>query len=119
MRWTLVLMWMGFLAYLSLGRDYPPPIEGALAVTGTTVLHLGGYALLAAALGWSVGGWAPLAVLALAFAYGAVLEALQLVVPGRTAEWTDLGINLVGTLIGTLFVVLSHRIRRSHLELRG
>ncbi|MBC7220204.1 VanZ family protein [Candidatus Bipolaricaulota bacterium] len=113
-RWTFVLAWMGFLAYLSLGRAYPPPIEGALRITGTTVLHFAGYGILAAALAWALGGRARsrLAAPALAFAYGAVLEALQLAVPGRTADWADLGINLAGALTGTLIVLLA--IRLSH-----
>lgn len=118
-RWTLPVAWMGFLAYLSLGRSYPPPIEGALAATGTTVLHFGGYAVLAGVLAWALRGRArPLiAAPGLAFAYGAVLEALQVVVPGRTAEWTDLGINLAGALTGTL--LLAHRLRRPDLGRRG
>lgn len=41
-RWTLVLVWIGFLAYLSLGRDCPPPIERALAVAGTCLPHFVG-----------------------------------------------------------------------------
>lgn len=118
-RWTLALAWMGFLAYLSLGRTYPPPIEGALAETGTTVLHFGGYAVLAGVLAWALHGRGrPLiAAPGLAFAYGAILEALQLVFPGRTAEWTDLGINLAGALTGTL--LLAHRLRRPALRRHG
>ncbi len=113
-RWTLIGTWMGFLAYLSLGREYPLPVEGVLAVTGTALLHFAGYGILSAALAWALGGRARsrLAAPALAFAYGAVLEALQLAVPGRTADWVDLGINLAGALTGTLIVLLA--VRLSH-----
>jgi VanZ family protein len=34
--------------------------------------------------------------LALTVAYGALTEATQLLMPGRTAEWRDLGANVVG-----------------------
>lgn len=114
LRWVLVFVWMGFLAYMSLGRDYPPPIEGALAVTGTTILHFGGYAVLAALLGWAIGGRgrAVLAAPALVFAYGSLLEVLQLLVPGRMATWSDLGVNLAGAVTGTLILVLAIRVAR-------
>jgi len=113
LRWVLVFVWMGFLAYMSLGRDYPPPIEGALAFTGTASLHFGGYAVLAALLGWAWGRRTRrLLAVAGAFAYGAVLEMLQLLVPGRTAAWDDLGVNLAGAVTGTLILVLAIRVAR-------
>lgn len=114
MRWTSVVAWMGVLAYLSLGRAYPPPVEGMLAVTGTTLLHFAGYGVLSAALGWALGGRARrlVAATALAFAYGGALEALQLLVPTRTADWADLGINLAGALTGTLVSLLAIRVSR-------
>jgi len=112
-RCVVVLVWMGCLAYLSLGRTYPDPIEGALAFTGTTSLHFGGYAVLAALLGWAWGRRTRrLLAVAGAFAYGAVLEALQLLVPGRTAAWDDLGVNLAGAVTGTLILVLAIRVAR-------
>lgn len=112
MRWTSVVAWMGVLAYLSLGRAYPPPVEGMLAVTGTTLLHFAGYGVLSAALGWALGGRARrlVAAASLAFAYGGALEALQLIVPARTADWADLGINLAGALTGTLIALLAVRL---------
>lgn len=114
LRWILVLVWMVFLAYFSLGREYPPAIEGALRVTGTTILHFGGYAVLAGLLGWAMGGRGRtvLAALALTSVYGGAIEALQLVVPGRRADWADLGVNLAGTLVGTLILVLAIRAPR-------
>ncbi|QAA76335.1 MAG: hypothetical protein BIP78_0569 [Candidatus Bipolaricaulis sibiricus] len=120
-RWTLVLVWMGFLAYLSLGRAYPPPVEGMLAVTGTTLLHFAGYAVLSTALGWALGGRARrlVAAASLAFAYGGALEALQLLVPARTANWADLGINLAGALTGTLIALLAVRLFRWARPNRG
>lgn len=112
LRWALALAWMGLLAYLSLGRDYPPPIEGALRVTGTALLHFGGYGVLAGALARALGGRRQRlpAGAGLAFAYGAALEALQLLVPGRTAAWADLGLNLAGAVAGALILVLGARI---------
>ncbi len=113
-RWTLIGLWMGFLAYLSLGRGYPPAIEGALRMTGTTVLHFAGYGVLSAALGWALGGRARrlVAAAALAFAYGGALEALQLLVPARTADWADLGVNLAGAVTGTVVSLLAIRVSR-------
>ena len=114
LRWALALAWMGFLAWLSLGRDYPPPIEGALRVTGTALLHFGGYGVLAGALVGALGGRRQRlpAGAGLAFAYGAALEALQLLVPGRTAAWADLGLNLAGAFTGTLVFALALRVHR-------
>jgi len=112
-RWVVVLVWMGCLAYLSLGREFPPPIAGALRVTGTTSLHFGGYAVLAALWGWAWGRRARrLLAVAGAFAYGAVLETLQLLVPGRTAAWGDLGVNLAGAVAGMLILAFALRVAR-------
>ncbi len=99
----LALAYMGFLAYMSLGRSYPPALDRALATWGTTLLHLGGYALLANLLAWAVlrgGRRRPWLGAAAAFAYGGLLELAQLLVPGRTASVLDLGINLAGAIAG-------------------
>lgn len=78
------------------------PIARAVAATGTAPFHFLGYGVLAALLELAVGRGRFVA-LALAFTYGALLEGAQLAVPGRTASWTDLGINLAGALAGVSF----------------
>lgn len=72
------------------------------------VVHFALFAVLAALLGrWgrSAGFARPLllAVL-LATAYGAGTEALQTVVPGRSAEWLDLVADGVGALAGAVAI---------------
>jgi len=98
----LILAYMGFLAYMSLGRGYPPTLERALA-RGSTLLHLVGYGLLAILLIWVLprgNRTRPWLGVAVAFSYGGLLEVLQFLAPGRTPSVLDLGINLVGAVVG-------------------
>lgn len=66
------------------------------------------FAVLAALLGRrtaTTGLGAPLSVaVLLATLYGAGTEALQAVVPGRSAEWADLLADGVGALAGSTFL---------------
>ncbi|MFH1609921.1 MAG: VanZ family protein [Candidatus Bipolaricaulota bacterium] len=102
---SLVLGYMGFLAYMSMGAGYPSPLEGALAGVGTRFLHFLSYWLLAVLAAWAMPkgkrrrAWYGAAV---SFGYGALLEALQLLVPARAPSALDLGINLAGALTGSL-----------------
>lgn len=43
-------------------------------------------------------------VVALLIVYGAAIECLQSLTPARTAEWADLGADLVGIAIGWLLL---------------
>lgn len=55
-------------------------------------------------------GLAPLAAAGLAF--GGAIEAVQLAVPGRFAEWADLTGDAIGLLIGFALDALAGRLRR-------
>ena len=98
----VTLGYMGFLAYMSLGRAYPPMLDRAVATWGSTVFHFGGYALLA---------------IAAAVGYGGLLETLQFLVPGRMPSGLDLGINLAGAVAGgvSLWGVACTMARRRRL----
>lgn len=99
----VTLGYMGFLAYMSLGRAYPPMLDRALATWGSTVFHFGGYALLAILFAWTLsrrGRHRPWLAIAAAFAYGGLLEIFQFLVPGRMPSGLDLGVNLAGAVAG-------------------
>lgn len=71
------------------------------------LVHVSAFALLAC-LGWTASSrtWARTAALALLSATGALVEALQAVVPGRSANWTDWLADNVGIATGLLVVGL-------------
>ncbi len=76
---------------------------------GGLVWHLLGYAVLGALfMQWQA---IPIAAL-LAWGYGAVIEAIQAVLPYRAAELGDVAMNAVGVLVGVAAVQLVRRIRR-------
>lgn len=92
-------------------------VVGYLALVPTTLPTVGtgwdklnhvlAFAALAAAgcCGWARGcatgpGVARWRVLAGVLAYGALIEAVQYYVPGRSAEWGDLGADAIGILCG-------------------
>ncbi|MDY0392049.1 MAG: VanZ family protein [Candidatus Bipolaricaulis sp.] len=99
----VTLGYMGFLAYMSLGRAYPPALDRALATWGSTVFHFAGYALLAILFAWTLsrrGRHRPWLAIAAAFAYGGLLEVFQFLVPERVPSVLDLGVNLAGAVAG-------------------
>ncbi|HPD07495.1 MAG TPA: VanZ family protein [Candidatus Bipolaricaulis sp.] len=100
---SLLLAYMGFLAYMSLGRAYPPALDRALATWGSTAFHFAGYALLAILFAWTLsrrGRRRPWLAIAAAFGYGGLLEILQFLAPERVPSVLDLGVNLAGAVAG-------------------
>jgi len=81
--------------------------DALLTPTIQNALHIPAYAILVvlslASLGVSRRGAAPkriITIAALCCVYGAFLEALQSLVPGRTPSWADIVWNTVGALLG-------------------
>ena len=93
------------------------PVPPSIIETGWDKLN---HALAFSALAFSAQlAWRPLrrgrlALLIGLLAFGGLLEVLQLGVPGRLAEWTDLITNGVGVGIGATMAAL--RLRHSSLH---
>jgi VanZ family protein len=108
----LTLALMTLMAALSLAPDIPQPGDDVFAwiVHATPNLlqksmHIASYAALSGALTWMLGGIQSTALrLATAFvvavAFGALMEWLQVFVPGRFASIYDVALNSIGALIG-------------------
>lgn len=83
-------------------------VPGPAASISDTVLHMGSYAGLAAITLRAVAGgrWSGVTYRALALALGIVtahgitVEVEQMFVPGRMAEWRDIGNDVLGALAG-------------------
>jgi VanZ family protein len=104
--WLPVAAYMAAIYYGAALTQVPGPA----ARVSDTVLHMGGYAVLALlALRATAGGrWSgvTLRALTLAFAitivHGMTVEVEQMFVPSRFAEWRDVGNDAIGALAGLL-----------------
>lgn len=102
--WLPVVVYMAAIYY---GAALPQ-VPGPMSRFSDTVIHMGGYAVLAlltlraTARGrWSgVTPGAMFAALVIATVHGLTVEWEQMYVPGRFAEWRDVGNNVLGTLAG-------------------
>jgi len=97
------LIWMAGILVVSL-------LPGGAATPGGTGWHLAGYAILGVLWGRWQPGWL---VWLLATGYGAAIEGLQLLVPGRLAEAPDILANALGVLAGLLLARLLSRSQTS------
>jgi VanZ family protein len=85
-----------------------PQVPGPAAGLSDSVIHTGGYAILAvltlrATAGGTRAGITPRAVfwaLAISTIHGLTVEVEQLFVPSRFAEWRDVGNNAIGASLG-------------------
>ncbi len=66
---------------------------------------------LCAVFGWRGSRAALLAVLLALLAFGGAIELVQLQVPNRSGEWSDLGADAIGIGLGALFAGLWLRRR--------
>jgi VanZ family protein len=106
--WGPVAAWMAAI-YYGAGMTQVP---GPAAQVSDTVLHMAGYAGLAAVTLRAVAGgrWsgvtyrAMAVALAIATAHGISVEVEQMFVPARQAEWRDVGNDVVGALAGLVVV---------------
>jgi VanZ family protein len=108
-RWTLLLLAV-LITVLAL-----LPVPPRQADLGWDKLnHVLAFAALAvcAVLGWRSSHAARLAVLLALLAFGGAIELMQLQVPNRSGEWTDLGADAVGIGLGALLALLWLRRRK-------
>ena len=104
--WLPVAAWMAAI-YYGAGMSQVP---GPAASVSDTVLHAAGYAglavltLRATARGRWSGVTARAVVLALIITtlHGLSVEAEQMFIPTRMAEWRDVGNDIIGAVIGVL-----------------
>lgn len=99
--WLLAALWAAAILAFSITPDLP-----GRDLVPDKVAHVAAYAVLGLLLRWALPASSPAlpaAVTVLAVvAYGALLEALQGLLPGRQAEWWDLGANTLGAVVGAL-----------------
>ncbi|HPW54839.1 MAG: VanZ family protein [Thermoanaerobaculaceae bacterium] len=93
-----------------------PRVPSLLRPVPDDLLHGAAYLVLAFAVAqagrlWGLRAWALLA-LAWAVLHGAGLEVLQQYFPPRAAEWSDLGADAVGALVGAGAAWVWSRVRR-------
>lgn len=95
-RWV----WVFFSAALAVLALALTPTASRIATTGwNKTNHLLAFAVLAW-LGLKAYPRHAAAVLIGLFAYGALVEILQVFIPSRAADWTDLIANILGLLLG-------------------
>jgi VanZ family protein len=108
-RWALLLL-AGLVTVLALVPAPPRQMD----LGWDKLNHVVAFAALAlcAVFGWRGSpGAAQLAVLLALLAFGGAIELLQLQVPNRSGEWTDLGADAIGIGLGALFAGLWLRRR--------
>jgi VanZ family protein len=108
-----VVVYAGFLAYMSLRQFGDSPIERAIDGVGRAYFHLPAYAALAALLALRVGSgraWGHRAAFAflVATAYGWLLEVAQMATPTRSFNLRGLAFDAAGAAVGAAaaFVLL-------------
>ena len=102
--WLPVAAWMAAIYYGAGMAVVPGPVQGI----SDTILHGFGYAALALLTLRAVarGRWAGVTAMALlaafviAVVHGLTVEWEQMYVPTRTAEWRDVGNDVIGALLG-------------------
>jgi VanZ family protein len=106
--WGPVVAWMAAIYYGAALTQVPGPA----AQVSDTVLHMGGYAGLAAVTLRAVAGgrWSGITYRAMAVAlviatvHGMSVEVEQMFVPSRMAEWRDVGNDVLGACAGVFAV---------------
>ena len=113
--WLPVVVWMAAIYYGAAMSSVPQPAAGV----SDSVLHMSGYAGLAILTlrATARGKWAGVTVgavilaLLIVTAHGLTVEWLQMHVPTRSAEWRDVGNDVLGALLGLLPVWAWSKIR--------
>lgn len=102
--WLPVVIWMGAIYWGAGLPVVPAPVQGI----SDTVMHMAGYSGLAllSLRATAKGRWSGVTMSALAIAFviavvhGLTVEWEQMYVPTRTAEWRDVGNDVIGALLG-------------------
>lgn len=99
--WTIVMLF----GCLTPHADIPGPI----ITINDKVMHVAIFAPFATL--WMLAGFRLNSVLIAGFMFGALIEALQYVLPiNRSADWIDLFADCVGTVIGAVLALAWHRL---------
>ncbi len=108
-RWALLLL---AVAITILALLPAPPRQASLG--WDKLNHVLAFASLAACavFGWRDSRAARLAVLLALLAFGGAIELLQLQVPNRSGEWSDLGADVIGLGLGATLALLWPRRRK-------
>ncbi len=119
--WPVAAGYAAFVAYMSLRRFGTSPMDRAIDSIGRAYFHLPAYAGLAALLALAMKprkskGWRAALALAVATAYGWLLEVAQIATPTRTFNVQGLVFDAVGATAGAaavfLFFLWGERARR-------
>jgi VanZ family protein len=107
-RWALLLL----AALITVLAVVPAPPR-QMDLGWDKLNHVAAFAALAvcAVFGWRSSRAARLLVLLALLAFGAAIELMQLQLPNRAGEWTDLGADAIGIGLGALLALfwLRHR----------
>jgi len=113
-RWALLLL-AALITVLALVPAPPRQMD----LGWDKLNHVFAFAALAvcAVFGWRGGSRAArLAVLLGLLAFGGAIELVQLQVPNRSGEWSDLGADAIGIGLGALLALLWLRRRKEQLS---
>jgi VanZ family protein len=119
--WTLPLLYMGLIFYLS---AQPNPLPNLTALIWDKLLHSTEYAALGAMLFFAfravgvAGRWAMLLALVCASLYGATDEIHQSFVRNRSCDVLDWTADTTGALVGTAAAALVLRVTWSRASIR-
>jgi VanZ family protein len=108
-RWALLLL-AGLVTVLAVLPAPPRQMD----LGWDKLNHVAAFAALAvcAVFGWRSSRAARLSVLLALLAFGAAIELVQLQLPNRSGEWTDLGADAIGIGLGALLAMLWLRRRK-------
>ena len=119
--WTIVVVVFGVLPTLGMVHT----IAAGLDDRAASPAHFGEYAVLAVVVAVALGGW-PLPPRALLWAgvyaigLGALIELVQVPLPYRDGQLSDVVVNAAGATLGLALVSLTGRLRaRRPRERRG
>jgi VanZ family protein len=108
-RWALLLL-AAVIAVLAVVPA--PPKQMDLGWDKLNHLAAFGSLGLCAVFGWRHSSAARLAVLLALLAFGGAIELVQLQLPNRSGEWSDLGADAIGIGLGALLAMLWLRRRK-------
>lgn len=108
--WLALLLLLMLLICVLAFTSHPPGLEFDQA---DKVQHLAAFMALAvcAALALPPGWGSDLAVWVLMLGFGVFIEAVQMHLPSRSADWQDVVADLAGALLGLLAVAAARRIK--------
>ena len=102
----LLLLFAAVISYLALMPTSPASIE--IDSGWDKLNHIVGFAAMGfvGCMGWPISGRARLFVLLALFAFGGLIELLQLAIPEADSEWGDLVADAVGIAFGACPAIL-------------